>query len=161
MVVLGEETKEKLKTPLGKVYKNALSVIKMINGKRMISVGDVCTIALLDAGIVPHLSVYDFRFMRNDLGIEGKIKLKTQYPKPKKYSNPAGTVSDTLISDASKLIEAGGAILIEGEEDLTALAFILGARIGDMLVYGQPKAGIVLVEIDEKIKEKARKFLSL
>jgi len=160
MVVLDDEIKNQLKKPLGKVYEDANAIVKMIRGKRVISVGDVCTIALLDAGVIPHLAVFDYKFQRTKLKTQDLKTLKSQYPKPKIYNNPAGTISDKIIADAAKLLEAGGAILIDGEEDLTALAFIIVARIGDILIYGQPKVGIVLIRINEKIKERTRKFLS-
>lgn len=161
MVKISESAKEELKKPLGKVCQTLECAIENAKGRRIISVGDVCTLALLDAGIIPHLAVFDFLFMRHALGEDGKAKLRTLYPKPGTYDNPAGTVSDELITDAPALVEKGGGILINGEEDLTALAFIMAAKEGDIIVYGQPNEGLVVVVPDRETKKKAEMFLSL
>jgi len=160
MVKISESAKEELKKPLGSVCASIACALELAKGRRIISVGDVCTLALLDAGIIPHLAVFDFLFMRHTLGEDGKAKLRTQYPRPRTYDNPAGTVSDKLITDATALIEKGGAVLIIGEEDLTALAFMLVAGKRDIIIYGQPNEGLVIVVPDKETKKKAAKFLS-
>lgn len=159
MVKIPEPVRKKLRIPLGMVYRTLEKIEQLSKGHRIISVGDVCTLALLEAGIVPHLAVFDFRYMRTRLKTQDIKTLKTRYPRPKTYTNPAGTVSESLLCDASSLLEKGGAVFIEGEEDLTALAFILAAGENDLIIYGQPDEGIVVVKIDERVKKKVRGFL--
>lgn len=159
MVKISGNARKALKKPLGRVYKTIRTIGKLSKAHRIISVGDVCTLALLDAGIKPHLAVFDFRYMRKKLKRQDITRLRTQYPEPLIYSNPPGTLSDKLVLDAGSLLDRGGAILIEGEEDLTALAFIKAAGKRDVIVYGQPGEGIVLVKADERIKKKIERFL--
>ena len=160
MAIIPEKIKEKLKAPLGALEEDPKRIAGICSGKRVIAVGDICVLKMLDLGIVPHLAVFDFISKRAPLDEKLKAKLAARYPDPAVYQNPQGTISDRIIHDAKDLVGKGGAILIEGEEDLTALAFILGAKDGDIVAYGQPDAGLVLVAVDNKIKNKIRRLLS-
>lgn len=157
MVEIPPEVREQLKNPLGRfVDAAALRSLKC----RIIAIGDVCTLGLLETGIMPHLAVFDFRSMRHALDPAMVRALRSVFKNPVKYQNPPGTLSEDIIRDAPDLIRKGGAVLIDGEEDLTALAFILAASEADAVVYGQPDEGLVLVKPDEKIKRRIREWLS-
>jgi len=156
---ISEKSRLRLKKPLGKLFKSVRE-LKLSKAKsRIISVGDMITLELLDAGIRPHLAVFDFKCKRKKLSNEGISKLRKAFPHPKKYRNPAGTVSDRLFADASSLIKKGGAVQIIGEEDLTALAFIRKAGKIDLVLYGQPNKGMVMVKAKKKIIKKIDGFL--
>lgn len=160
MVKIPERIRNKLKRPLGKLHKDFKGLIKLSRTRRIIAVGDVCTLSLLAMGIKPHLAVFDYRLMRRKLD-SGMINiLKLHFKKPRKYRNPAGTLSDRILADAGQLIEKGGAVFIEGEEDLTALAFIASASSIDVVVYGQPREGLVVVEPSKRIKKKIEGWLA-
>jgi uncharacterized protein (UPF0218 family) len=150
--------KNKLKKPLGRFI--TLAQVKQLNKKHIISIGDICTLNLISAGVVPHLAVFDHHYMRRSLEPESIDILKRTFPSQKKYKNPKGTLSEMIIDDAKKLIESGGAVMIDGEEDLTALAFILVAGENDVIVYGQPKEGMVAVEYSEKTKKKIKRLIA-
>ena len=158
MAVISEKVKKALKKPLGRLYRSP-SVLKKMKSRRIISVGDESTMVLLKNGIKPHLAVFDFKIERKKITREERSLLLSSFKKIRNYKNRKGTVSDYLLRNARRFIKDGGAILINGEEDLTALAFILNAGEKDVIVYGQPKKGIVVVE-PEKVKEKIRKMLS-
>jgi uncharacterized protein (UPF0218 family) len=151
--------KRQLKKPLGRLH-TGLVGLKTLSRHRIISIGDVCTLALLDIGIRPHLAVFDHRFMRRKLGPKGIRTLSKHFKRPKRYKNPPGTLSEAVVKDAKQLIAKGGAVLIDGEEDLTALAFIRSATAKDLVLYGQPHEGIVLVRPDKKIKRRIEGWLS-
>ncbi|MFH1785256.1 MAG: DUF359 domain-containing protein [Candidatus Micrarchaeota archaeon] len=153
-----EKIKNELKKPLGQLI--TLEEIKKTEAKRIISVGDVCTLNLIFVGITPHLAVFDHLYMRRKLEADAIAKLKSKFANPKKYKNQPGTISEELINDAEKILEEGGAVLIEGEEDLTALAFILVANENDIIVYGQPNEGMVMVIPDKEIKNKIKNWLA-
>ncbi|VVC04104.1 Uncharacterised protein [Candidatus Bilamarchaeum dharawalense] len=154
-----DEIKNELKKPLGRLVQ--IQEMKEISlSKKIISVGDVCTLNLISIGITPHLAVFDHIYMRKNLDPESVRILHTKFSKPKKYKNPPGTLSNRIINDAKKLIENGGAVLIDGEEDLTALAFILAANENYVVVYGQPNEGMILVEPEKGIKKKIEKLIS-
>jgi GTP-dependent dephospho-CoA kinase len=160
MVTIPASIRAALKTPLGRLQKDFSGLKELGASHRIISVGDVCTLGLLGAGIRPHLAVFDHLFMRHDLPPERKRILESAFRNPSKYSNPPGTLSESLIADAPMLIEKGGAVLIDGEEDLTALAFIRSAGKKDIIIYGQPGEGLVVVVPDERLKKKIDKWLS-
>ncbi len=160
MAAIPGQVREALKRPLGVLLGDIGAVREAAGGRRIISVGDVCTLGLLERGITPHLAVFDHLFMRRELTPGMKRALDSQFRNPARYRNPPGTLSDELLRDAPALIGKGGAVLIDGEEDLTALAFILAAGPGEIVVYGQPNEGVVLVGHDEKLKSKIRGWLS-
>ena len=160
MVKIPDHIRSKLKRPLGKLYKDFRVLKRLSLSRRIIAVGDVCTLSLLAMGIRPHLAVFDHRLMRRRLD-PGMINiLRMHFKKPKRYRNPPGTLSDRIIADAGKLIKRGGGVFIDGEEDLTALAFIASASSRDVVVYGQPAEGLVVVEPDERIKKKVGGWLA-
>lgn len=153
-----EEIKNKLKKPLGKFI--TLEQVKELGDKRIISIGDICTLNLISIGVVPHLAVFDHLYMRQKLELESIEILDKNFPNQKRYKNPHGTLSEKILDDAKKLIEDGGAVLIDGEEDLTALAFILAANEDEVVIYGQPKEGMIIIEYDKKIKKKIMGWLA-
>ncbi|MBD3209870.1 DUF359 domain-containing protein [Candidatus Micrarchaeota archaeon] len=160
MVTVSEKVRKQLKKPLGKLYKDFKEIKKLSKDHRIIAIGDICTLGMLAMGIKPHLAVFDFKFMRKKLDPNMENVLRMHYEKPKKFKNPAGTLSEKLLGNAEKLIKKGGGVLIEGEEDLVALAFILKAGKKDVIVYGQPHAGLVVVKPDKKLKKKIEKWLA-
>ena len=50
-------------------------------------------------------------------------------------------------------------LVVNGEEDLLTLPAILFAPLNSLVLYGHWQYGIIVVEVDEKIKEKVRKIL--
>jgi uncharacterized protein (UPF0218 family) len=50
-------------------------------------------------------------------------------------------------------------VFVDGEEDLLALPIFALARDQSVVLYGQPLEGIVVVKIDNKLKEKAQDLL--
>ena len=155
-----ESIRKTLKRPLGELHKDFRRIRELSRDHRIISVGDICTLELFSMNIKPHLAVFDHKYMRKPLD-PGLISiLNLHFKNPKRYANPAGTLSEKLIKDAGELIENGGGILIDGEEDLTALAFIKAAGEKDIIVYGQPEEGLVVVVPDKEIKKKIEGWLS-
>ncbi len=155
-----EEVRKQLKQPLGELHADFRRIRELSAKHRIIAIGDICTLALLGMGIIPHLAVFDHRYMRKRLEPEMIGILEMHYREPKEYSNPPGTISEKILEDAKGLIEQGGGVLIDGEEDLTALAFIRSADASDIIVYGQPDKGLVIVFPDKGIKEKIRRWLA-
>jgi len=158
MLIAGR-IKMQLKKPIGRLYTGPWKPRKT-PGLRIISIGDICTLELLARGITPHLAVFDHRFMRKTLSPARIRKLGSRFKRPKRYKNPPGTLSDAILKDAKTLIARGGAVLIDGEEDLTALAFIRAARSSDRVVYGQPHRGMVVVRPGKRIKKRIDGWLS-
>ena len=146
-----EKVRRILKEPLGKLIAN--SAIKNIKAKLkrkfIIAVGDVCGKKLQDAGIEPCIWIYDGMEMRRQVGWE--IDFPSHI-----VGNPKGNITPSLmraIDDAVR--REGGRIYIKGEEDLATLYCIAVAPLGALVIYGQPKKGIVIVEVNKENKKKA------
>ena len=156
-----EQVRNELKKPLGSVHADFKEIMDLSRTHRIISVGDVCTLGMLSMGVRPHLAVFDHLYMRRIL-TPGVIRiLESNFKNPKKNKNSPGTLSKGIHSHAAKLLEEGGAVLIDGEEDLTALAFIMAAGAKDVIVYGQPDEGMVVVKPNKALKKKVKEWIRL
>ena len=157
MVRLSEELRAILKKPLGKTgtLEQAISSAK---GKKIIAVGDQVVFALLSKGIRPHVAVFDFRTLRNPVDMAVRARLEKEYPDSDRVRNPAGGITRGLVLVAPTLARDGGALLVEGEEDLAALVFISIMKKGCVVMYGQPGEGVVLIEEDSEGKKLAKKI---
>ncbi len=145
--------KAQLKKPLGKVYSTLEEINSLSHKHRIIAVGDVCVLAMLSLGIRPHLAVYDYRYMRRKLSSDRQKIIQMFFKKPYRFKNPKGTISDRLVLMAPELIKKGGAVRIDGEEDLTALIFAKYAPPEMLVVYGQPHEGMVVMERSKRLKK--------
>lgn len=155
-----EKVRQELKEPLGLVHKDFTGIMQLARTRRIISIGDICTLSLLAMGIRPHLAVFDFRYMRKKLDSGLVSILSLNFKDPRRYPNPPGTVSEKVMEDAKELLRDGGGVLIDGEEDLLALIFIRSAGKGDLIIYGQPHEGLVVVEPDKEIKDRIGRWLA-
>ena len=114
---------------------------------------------MLDEGIIPDIGIVDNMIEREPSDHEicyDNVTLKTK--------NPSGTITDQLwktIKEGFSLVEKAGynvLIVVEGEEDLSAIPCIVMAPSGSLIFYGQPGEGVVLCEVD-KMKEKAEDLI--
>jgi pantetheine-phosphate adenylyltransferase len=169
---LSEELRSEFKKPLG-VLVSDLSYLSHLNKfQNIIAVGDVTVTNLLKLGITAQISIIDLKVKRRqkyknvlDLGFSNENILK-------KVNNPAGTISYESIQTLSSLIksQAKSAIMqVNGEDDLLTLLAMFLAPLGYLIVYGQPafrkasdgklNEGLVLIEVTQKTKNQARKYL--
>lgn len=157
MIKIDEETKEILKKPLGRIISE--EEIKKLN-KKIISIGDVCTLNLMKNKIKIDVAVFDFKTKREEISNEEKeILLKSG--KFIELENPTGQLNNEIVKNARRYIDQKINIKINGEEDLTALAFIIELKEHEALIYGQPNVGMVIVEKDDKLKERIRKWIKI
>ena len=162
---LPESMRAELKKPLGKLLTGPPSeTVKLL--RRVLTqkkppyfavVGDFTSKNVLDAGLEPDLIVVDNRVMRSevppvDLGERQKI---TAF-------NQAGTVEPSAWSaiEEAVILKSRASVIVEGEEDLLVLPLISLTPIGSLIVYGQPREGMVVVEVTKKMKGWAEDFLS-
>jgi len=146
-----EKVREELKKPLGKLIPNsAIKTLKGIKRKKLIiAVGDVCGKKLQDAKIEPSIWIYDGMEMRKP------VKWEIDFPSHV-AGNPKGNITPSLMQAIDDCIrQEKGRIFVKGEEDLATLYCIAVAPVGSLVVYGQPKKGIVVVDVDKENKNKA------
>lgn len=124
----------------------------------MVSVGDATTETLLSKGITPSIQVIDGREMR------------APRPPPKKAHvreihliNPSGHLTDESVKVFSTITRhpMPVRVVVEGEEDLLALVAAASIPEGGIVLYGQPKKGIVLVRLTKRRRESARRTLEM
>lgn len=155
MYIITEDVRQYLKKPFGKVYKQ----LPPING-RIISIGDITTLTLLDNNIIPNLSIVDFKTKRNI-----PVSINHKFNKVYNIVNPPGCISDdseNLIKYLSKeknLKNIG--IVVSGEEDLLALPVVKYFPTGTNVLYGQPDEGIVHIVITDSLKKEIDNILKM
>ncbi|MEM3704108.1 MAG: DUF359 domain-containing protein [Candidatus Bathyarchaeia archaeon] len=146
-----------LKKPLGELIrgssKETITKLKILVEKEkppcIVSVGDVVSKNLVENQIYPKLLIVDNRVMRLDIE-----PAKLDAEREKHVKNPPGTITFealNAIQEAFKTTEEVK-IVVDGEEDLLALIAIQYAPINSIIVYGQPREGIVVVKATQQKK---------
>ncbi len=161
MYKLNEKVRLELKKPLGRLIpagKEGEFLSKELKGKTIIAVGDRTTENCLSYGLKPKVEIVDMREKREERketpsGAKVTVRVK----------NEAGTISEEAVEAIKRAIKDKESVRIEveGEEDLLGLPAILYAPDGWYVLYGQPNEGLVAVEVNEKSKALAEKFLEM
>ena len=151
MLELPEEVRQLLKRPLGQLFPNVAAVIerlRQLHPSRLITVGDVVTADLLEAGLRPDVAVVDMKVMRLPVDEKTKRAVEAFEATVVRVKNQAGSITPEL-REALEAAKPPLKIVVEGEEDLATLPAVLSAPLGSAVVYGQPGEGLVLVEVTE------------
>jgi len=118
-------------------------------------VGDVVTHNLLREGVVPRIAIIDGHTMRAPCARVPELPARRIVAR-----NPPGTISDELVRAIRDAVEKPPALIfVEGEEDLAVLPLVLAAPLGVVILYGQPKEGVVFREVDREAKFLAGAFV--
>jgi uncharacterized protein (UPF0218 family) len=153
-----------LKTPLGELIRgdvsdNVVVLREILEEKKppcFATVGDYVTFYVIESGLHPDLAVVDHRVMRQTVE---PFKFKTDKVT---VSNPAGTIkaeAQRVLRDAITLKKRLG-VVVEGEEDLLVLPLMAMMPIGSVIVYGQPREGMVVVTLTEERRRWAKDFMA-
>ena len=166
-IVMPESLRPILQKPLGKIFKDIKSLLHYINIMKwtmIIAVGDIIVDSLLKEGIDPNLKVIDFKSRRTVIPAKAGIHTNIPIFKQKMTNNP-GTINlktaDTIKIKISEALhkKSKSWVIVDGEEDLLTLPAILFVPLNSLVLYGHWQYGIIVVTIDEKIKEKVGKIL--
>jgi len=125
---------------------------------KIISVGDVVSESMAKRGIFPQVMIVDNRVMRESIApivVEANQTLHLK--------NPPGTLTDEAWSIMQEALRQGQRtkVVVDGEEDLLALVAVLCAPENSLVVYGQPREGVVVVKVTEKTKGIMRGIVEL
>lgn len=122
---------------------------------KIVAVGDRVSRNLIKSGLLPDTVIVDNKIMRKSVA-----PLKFDAEKTFNVINPSGTITDEAYQIVGKAVNFAGRtkVLVDGEEDLLTLAAVLSAPDGSIVVYGQPRTGIVIVSVSEDSK---RRFLGI
>ena len=160
---LPEKIREQFKSPLGILLpeKNAdKQHIQnyLTDNSYIVTVGDKTTEKLIEFEIIPSLQIVD--------GQEKRVKREP--PKLENVTtitcdNPAATIADSSIDVIKKAfkLEPPVRILVNGEEDLLVLPVCVHAPENAVVFYGQPNEGLVVVKVNQEIRNKTQELLDL
>jgi GTP-dependent dephospho-CoA kinase len=126
---------------------------------KIVTVGDTTTDKLLNFGFIPNLSIIDNKEKRilKDTPIEYDVEKKIY------CENKPGEISEQVIDIIKEITMMDFnriQIIIDGEEDLLALPLFMLSPNNWTIFYGQPNVGLVVVEIDEALREKAKSIFN-
>ncbi len=144
MVQIDTDLRRRLKKPLGELLPFSKVMEKSV-GKKVIAVGDEIVFNFLEQGKIPFISIFDGKTLRKPTGARIRGKISEFYPHPKQVTNKAGELNAEMFKIAKELLQTGGAIKVDGEEDLFALPFALLIE-EEVVLYGQPGKGCVFIE---------------
>jgi len=124
--------------------------------KCIISVGDVVSQNMLSEGIQPQIIIIDGKVMRKETQ-----PIKVPINRKICVENPAGMITPQAWGAVERAVRQKQQTLIkvEGEEDLMTLLAVLKAPEGWLVVYGQPREGVVAIKVDATAKRKASRII--
>ena len=161
---LNDSLRQQLKKPLGilvtgsrdKCNEYLRSKIAKEKPPRLILVGDMVSRNALRFGLQPHVIIIDNREMRRTSSSTIMLDDRRQFS----LFNAQGSINASswrLINQAVK--NGNSAVIVDGEEDLLSLVAVSVAPVGALVVYGQPKEGIVIVNVTPESKRMVMRIL--
>lgn len=160
---LPENLRSSLKRPLGvlihdyEVTRSSVSS-KIHKDTFVITVGDATTEKMISFGLSPSLQIVDSLEKRNKRDLPGGY-VKTIL----ECVNPAAEITEqsiSVIKQAFNMVPPVR-IIVSGEEDLLVLPVAVYAPDNSVILYGQPNEGLVLVQVTEEVRNKAKSIMSL
>lgn len=153
-----------MKTPLGVLVRGTpretmghlRRFVEERKTKTLISVGDFTCKNIIEAGLPLKVAVIDSKIMRADIAPWFPSGWKELHVENSPATIKAGVWG--VLSEAISL-NRRAVVIVEGEEDLLTLPVIVLAPTGSVVVYGQPREGIVIVEVTEERKRWSLEFL--
>lgn len=163
-LVLTREQRKELKKPIGALVKGAptetmrelAATVQNEKPVLVISVGDEVSSNMLKYGIQLHVMIVDNKIMREKtkpIGATGFDVVEVE--------NPAGTLTPNAWRAVQQAVSntQPTRILVDGEEDLLTLVAILEAPQGSLVVYGQPREGVVVTRVDKSTKQRVSRIV--
>ena len=161
---LPSNLRDELKIPLGKlileenVSKDAI-IKELQPNSYLITVGDATTEKMINYGIIPSLQIIDGQEKRVKRGLPSEETVNTLLT----CDNPAGEISTESIETIKQGFKSKPPvrITVNGEEDLLVIPVCMFAPENSVIMYGQPNEGLVIVKLDEEIRNKTRELFEL
>ena len=130
----------------------------------LIAVGDVSVLTLERLNYPPEIALIDGKTKRK-IWIESEEIKFDNYDEIIKCHNLAGELTPALFNACKKSINSWlnnkntTLISIDGEEDLAPLIIHLLAPLGSVVIYGQPKKGVVVRITEEETKRRCKMII--
>lgn len=119
------------------------------------SVGDFVSFNILAADVHPDIVVVDHKIMRKSID---PIEFEREYVN---VPNPAGTINaqaQSVLFHAAKECKHL-AVIVDGEEDLLVLPLMVFMPNGSVIIYGQPREGMVVITLTDERRAWAKNFM--
>lgn len=149
-LVLPDDLREELAKPIGR-FVSAWALRKHLEGApRVITVGDVVTITLIQMGLDPDVAVFDYKTQRSE-EYASKARIQKMKGRLVKVENPPARITKAMWNAVKEAVRARDTVKVEvsGEEDLAALVAIINAPEGAQVIYGIPNKGLMVVAVDK------------
>ncbi len=161
LLALPEEHRVAFKEPFGPVYEDPAAILAGTDG-RIVTVGDVVTYHFERHGYRPEVAVVDGLTQRDAVTPEIRSTI-AERPNRVSIQNPAGTLTVDLVETLVEAMTATDPVTVDvdGEEDLATVPAVLAARPPTTVVYGQPDAGMVAIEVEPDRKAQFRELIDL
>jgi len=160
-ILLPEELRSRLAKPMGTLYRMTPTdsesfVASVLAAKVVVTVGDRVTETVAGLDRVPDVHIVDGKERRKK-----RVPPEVRHAVSVKVRNPPGTITSEAIDGIRKAFRGRkpARVLVEGEEDLLAIPAVIFAPLGARIYYGQPKEGIVMLEVDSAMKARNRALL--
>lgn len=161
---LPTKLRRRLKKPLGELirgsYNETMEKLKLLLKRErppcVVSVGDVVSRNLIEKSIRPKLLIVDNRVMRSNIE-----PARLDVDEEKRVKNPPGTITLEALNTIHEAFKTTRTvkIVVDGEEDLLALPAIQYAPENSIIVYGQPREGLVVVKATMQKKAEVAEIL--
>jgi hypothetical protein len=162
VVELPPSLRGELKEPMGPVYTDADELLAAADSP-IITVGDMVTYHLLEAGRVPDVALVDDRTERTAVEADVRDAI-TGFDREEAVANPPATLTAALLDALQGALERADTestlVVVDGEEDLAALPAIAAVPDGASVLYGQPDEGVVHVVAGDAVRERVTDLLA-
>ena len=111
-------------------------------------------------GVLPDIAFIDGQTKREALDASLLVR-GDAYAQQRSVVNPPGQLTPELLDVVRWALEQDQSVLVEvdGEEDLAPMFVLATAPLGTIVVYGQPRQGVVMRILDMEAKHRARNLL--
>lgn len=156
-LILPESQRDAFKEPLGREMPDS-ELDSILDETLYLTVGDVVSLVFRKHGVKPRLSIFDGFTERREMTEFAKLVEDEQ---KEEVVNPAGTISAEMAEAIRRGIGGETTLIrVEGEEDLAVLPCMVLAPEGTRVVYGMPGRCMMVVEIDQRSRDRAVELLS-
>ncbi len=150
---------EKVREPKGDIYRS-FAEVPGLDEACLVTVGDFVSSLAIKSGVYPHIMI-----------IDGKVeRRKFEFLTPPEYlvlrvRNPAGYITADAwcaVKKAFEIVKEGKRVclIVDGEEDLLGFPVAILSDEGVIMIYGQPREGMVAFRVTKEVKKRAKMLLA-
>lgn len=149
-----EKAERIVKKPLGTLLKGppeqTMAAFKKMRKGKVICVGDIVFEECIKAGMEVECAIFD--------GVTLRKKLKNIPPHDIVVKNPKSYITEELVG---AIRHGYRRILVCGEEDLATLPAVVYASDSSHVLYGQPGAGLVVIDVNDESRKRMKEIMEM